>query len=812
MKAHNTEHPLLTLVLITCLSFVFVGCKTTSPDVSVAPTYRGGSAANPAAKPTALRLMVSDGRSSRGTSVNGQEVLTSGDKGKVYIKQQPTAAVQQALAQALKTNGYTVDSAAPVVLDVKLRRMALSAIQFTHWGLPSERGSTLDAVGAVLPGPVRETKATTVLEVNVRKHGQALGLTYYIEKTSAQTSDQRSVVESVLSSSLTAAINDAIAKSAQGIELASILPVSDAEIDARTAELDATEQRLAELSAELQQQQQTLMTDRSELAKFRQDLERERAIAIARTTELKAAAAQIAQQQAALDAKTDAYEKLKHEAEQDAQVTAQERAKLEDFEAMLRRERESLDKASLEHKTRSQQFSLSEEEFKAQQQRLTERMSELEQREQETQRLRAMLAVKDTELEQKSKALSSWSQQLERKADEVKPPQDLVEDMQPMIAVIEPQPRQSVTTNRRVTIKGVVVDDQPVAKVVFKVNGTAIRPDGTPDIEGARGLRFESDRPVGQERGPGIVSASTHAMKAVEFAANLRPGQNTVTIEAWDATGQHVKEDLQIDFREPTGRTFVVCVGINKYQTVPKLRYAVNDADAMAKALTKGLGVEEDDLYLLLDEDATLQNIKHTLGVALRSRVSKQDTVVIYFSGHGAPEEDNTSPDKDGLEKYLLPFDADLSSFYSTALPMKDVSEIFRRLPCQRLVFIADTCYSGAAGEGARTLSPPNKTFRALRMENTMKRVGGTGRVIMTASAGNEISQEREELGHGVFTYYVLQGLSGKADKNRDRAITVTELFDYASTEVARATGNNQNPVLIDDEAVGDIVLSRVNN
>ena len=95
------------------------------------------------------------------------------------------------------------------------------------------------------------------------------------------------------------------------------------------------------------------------------------------------------------------------------------------------------------------------------------------------------------------------------------------------------------------------------------------------------------------------------------------------------------------------------------------------------------------------------------MGTHLKSRAGAQDSVMIFFAGHGAAERDVSSPDGDGLEKYLLPVEADPSDLYVSALPMREVSHIFRRIRAERLVFIVDACYSGAAG--GRTVSMPGK-------------------------------------------------------------------------------------------------------
>jgi uncharacterized caspase-like protein len=85
----------------------------------------------------------------------------------------------------------------------------------------------------------------------------------------------------------------------------------------------------------------------------------------------------------------------------------------------------------------------------------------------------------------------------------------------------------------------------------------------------------------------------------------------------------------------------------------------------------------------------------------------------------------------------------------------------------------------------------------------------GKGRVILTASDANEVSAEKDELKHGAFTYYLLEGLRGKADLDGDGVIAVDELYRYVSMEVPKATGQNQHPIK-KGQITGQIILGVV--
>jgi uncharacterized caspase-like protein len=216
--------------------------------------------------------------------------------------------------------------------------------------------------------------------------------------------------------------------------------------------------------------------------------------------------------------------------------------------------------------------------------------------------------------------------------------------------------------------------------------------------------------------------------------------------------------------------------------------------------LTGPAGFKPEHVLLLTDtteRKPTYRNLKWALGTFLARSAQKDDTVLIFFAGHGAPEVDQRGVERDGLAKYLIPSDADPEDLYATALPMDELQTIFGRLEAERVVVLLDTCYSGAAG---------GRTFASLRT-----RAGGVddlflerlarskGRAIITASRPNEVSLEVGEYGHGLFTYFLLQGLGGAADLNRDGIVSLQELYEFVEQEVtrtSRALGGNQHPVL----------------
>ena len=317
-------------------------------------------------------------------------------------------------------------------------------------------------------------------------------------------------------------------------------------------------------------------------------------------------------------------------------------------------------------------------------------------------------------------------------------------------------------------------------------------------VEDEKGLKqleiYINDKPFTKGSERGIRVAAKTSTKRQEFMERvyLEKGANRLKIRAVDSDGLFTEKTVTVQYVEKLKNMWAVVIGIDQYPHIRQLKYAVSDAGLFYDHLVKRNQIPAENVVLLLNQDATLTKIRSVLGTDLKNKAGKDDMVVIYFAGHGATERDAQSPDGDGLEKYLLPFDADLKDLYATALPMEELSRIFNRIRSERLIFIADSCYSGASG--GRTIGMDG--MRASISEAFIDRIaGGKGRVIMTASGANEVSAEKDELQHGVFTYFLIEGLKGAADTDRDGLVTVDEAYNYVSKHVPAATAQEQHPV-----------------
>lgn len=238
-------------------------------------------------------------------------------------------------------------------------------------------------------------------------------------------------------------------------------------------------------------------------------------------------------------------------------------------------------------------------------------------------------------------------------------------------------------------------------------------------------------------------------------------------------------------------KTWAVIVGISDYQNneVPDLTYANRDAEAFADFLKSpgGGALDEFHLRLLINQQATMAQFAAAMDWLL-DKVKEGDKAIIYFSGHGDVERKTiTQPG------FLLCWDAPSRVYMGGgAFGLAYLQEIVSTLSSERkskVILITDACHSGRLagseiGGMQATASNLSKQFA-----NEVK--------LMSCQA-NELSLEGPQWGggRGVFSYYLIKGLKGLADQNKDGLITLYEIEKYLSDKVPQSTApKSQIPV-----------------
>ena len=232
--------------------------------------------------------------------------------------------------------------------------------------------------------------------------------------------------------------------------------------------------------------------------------------------------------------------------------------------------------------------------------------------------------------------------------------------------------------------------------------------------------------------------------------------------------------------------------GIESYNNVPDAKFANLDAKYFYEYARNVFGIRNENIKLLVDDNASLIGSLTALSKWLPGKIRKNQTeLIIFFAGHGLASTD-------GQELYLLPNDGDADLLVRTGLSRSEIFELITKLKPKSVTMFLDTCYSGVSRDEQMLLA----SARPLRIIADEKEDIPDNFTIFTASQLKQISSGIEEAKHGIFSYYLMKGLEGNADRNKDKKITNGELLEYMDENVsmkASELGRQQNPSLAGD-------------
>jgi uncharacterized caspase-like protein len=221
-----------------------------------------------------------------------------------------------------------------------------------------------------------------------------------------------------------------------------------------------------------------------------------------------------------------------------------------------------------------------------------------------------------------------------------------------------------------------------------------------------------------------------------------------------------------------------VVVGVARYDHMPVLRYADDDAYQIYAFLKspEGGALPDDQIKVLIDEDATRNHIINAIQEQF-GKADENDVVVLYYSGHGVREA-------------FLPIDYD---GYNNKLYHDEINNLMAESRAKHKLCLIDACYSGnlsgANDVKADFTTSLNNYYSILNHEK-----GGTAFIL--SCKNREVSLEDSGLRQGIFSHYLIHGLKGDADSDRNNVVTVQELYDFISSHVRSYTGNLQNPLI----------------
>ena len=257
--------------------------------------------------------------------------------------------------------------------------------------------------------------------------------------------------------------------------------------------------------------------------------------------------------------------------------------------------------------------------------------------------------------------------------------------------------------------------------------------------------------------------------------------------EAKPFTGGMAREQLNKPFKDVYRKSLALIVGVwsfddkTHFQTFGQKRISKDVA-----TLKSALELNGFDVTTLIKERVTRDEIMDALEKIVE-RAAKDDRIFIYFSSHGFPDK------KFPTDAYIATSDCSMDAPSVKCLRIADVEHQANRLleapgaEVKQVLIAVDSCFSGL-GVITKSANSPNLSQLASHQ----------GAFMLTAGMADQLAEIDPELDMSTFTYFLSEGLSGKADilKSSDGVITLTELLLYVQSSVAEQTNSRQIPML----------------
>ncbi|MDA7807800.1 caspase family protein [Candidatus Pelagibacter sp.] len=362
----------------------------------------------------------------------------------------------------------------------------------------------------------------------------------------------------------------------------------------------------------------------------------------------------------------------------------------------------------------------------------------------------------------------------EPKQEEFKPKKTNQDNEAPVITIAE-----AITVDSQAyTLKGKVKDK---SQIYLTIDGR--------QVDVTKG-KFELDR-------FSINSDATEEIKivAIDKWNNRSEKIVKVTIDLQSSNVAKVYEQLKpnnIKVKTDNNKIAII-IGIEKYENLTNLdaKYANRDAQAFRTYATRALGIKPSNIKMLIDDKATRSQALKAFKLWLPKIAGKGGKDIhIFFAGHGLASDN-------GEDLYILPQDGESSLLEDTAISRVELISLINKVNPKSVTMFFDTCYSGQTRD-ERMLVASLRPIRIVADEQETP----DNFTIFTASNYDQTSGSIEEAKHGMFSYYLMKGLEGKADDNKDKKITNGELIAYLKdnvSEEAFTQNREQDPMLSGD-------------
>lgn len=305
----------------------------------------------------------------------------------------------------------------------------------------------------------------------------------------------------------------------------------------------------------------------------------------------------------------------------------------------------------------------------------------------------------------------------------------------------------------------------------------------------------------------------------------LSDGNNTIQLSCINAKGmESLKEEFQVYYdkvKKEKPNLYLISLAVADYdQSQFNLRYTINDGRGFVKLFSEQAKnfnhVYVDSLY---NKNCIRENV-----FAVKEKLKQtnvDDYVYVHIAGHGLLD--------DNLDWYFATANIDFSDPAKNGLRYEEIENLLDSIPARNKLLLMDACHSGEVdksdgavdekeGDGQRGVATITKTrkktknslgnsFELMRLLfSDLKK--GTGTVVISAASGTGYALENESIANGIFTYCLMDAFNkGKADKNKDKQVSVSELRNFIFDGVAKLSEGKQQPTSRRENLQNDFIV-----
>ncbi|HPX75053.1 MAG TPA: caspase family protein [Bacteroidales bacterium] len=334
---------------------------------------------------------------------------------------------------------------------------------------------------------------------------------------------------------------------------------------------------------------------------------------------------------------------------------------------------------------------------------------------------------------------------------------------------------------------------------------------------------YVNDIPIYGTKGLSLLEENSKSITK-EIEIPLSDGDNYIYISCLNSKGvESLKQEIKIFYNKAIKEKpnlYLISLAVSEYeQSQYNLRYTINDGDGFMKLFQNNKSFNNINIYSLHNQECTKDNVLALKDELMKSKVD--DYVYVHIAGHGLLDDE--------LDFYFATVDIDFDDPAKNGLKYDEIEGILDGIPARNKLLLMDACHSGEVDKdddfatddknseddtrGVTMFTNKNKNKPKTGLRNSFELMRllfadlkkGTGTVVISAASGSGYALEIEKIENGIFTYCLINGIQkGKADTNKDKIISVSELRNYIFNGVKELSNGKQQPTSRQENLMND--------